>query len=80
MQESTVTIRGQTTLPRDVRQALALQPGDKLRYLILEGGEVRILRSRPVSALAGILARPDASPVSLDEMEREIAAAGAVRR
>jgi antitoxin PrlF len=51
MQESTVTIKGQTTLPRDVRQALGLHPGDRVRYMILDGGEVRIVRSRPVMAL-----------------------------
>lgn len=53
MQESTVTVKGQTTLPRDVRVALGLSPGDKLRYLVLDGGEVRIMRSRPVRELAG---------------------------
>ena len=43
MQESTVTIKGQTTLPRDVRAALGLSSGDKVRYVILDG-EVRILK------------------------------------
>ncbi len=45
--ESTVTIKGQTTLPRDVRQALGLHSGDRVLHMILDGGEVRILRSRP---------------------------------
>jgi len=73
MQESTVTIKGQTTLPRDVRRALGLASGDKVRYVILDG-EVRLLKSRPVNELAGILARPGRKPVSLDEMEDAIAA------
>jgi len=73
MQESTVTIKGQTTLPRDVRHALGLASGDKVRYVILDG-EVRLLKSRPVNDLAGILARPGRKPVSLDEMEDAIAA------
>lgn len=76
MQESTVTIKGQTTLPRDVRQALDLQPGDKLRYMILDGGEVRIVRSRPVAGLAGMLQRPGRAAVSLEDMDQAIAAAG----
>jgi len=76
MQESTVTVKGQTTLPRDVRRALGLASGDKVRYVILDG-EVRLLKSRPVNELAGILARPGRKPVSLDEMEAAIAA-GAV--
>jgi AbrB family looped-hinge helix DNA binding protein len=73
MPESTLTIKGQTTLPKDVRLALNLQPGDKLRYLILDDGEVRITRSRPVMELAGVLRRKGRSPVSLSEMEEAIA-------
>ena len=65
MRESTVTTRGQTTLPRAVRDLLRLQPGDKLRYLILEGGEVRILRTRPVESLAGVW--PDWTSVTLEQ-------------
>ena len=72
MQESTVTVKGQTTLPRDVRRALGLASGDKVRYVILDG-EVRLLKSRPVNELAGILAKPGRRPVSLDEMEDAIA-------
>ena len=76
MHESTVTVKGQTTLPRDVRSALGLTSGDKVRYLILDG-EVRILKARSVKELRGILARPGQEPVSLDEMDEAIAA-GAV--
>lgn len=75
MQESTVTSRGQTTLPRAVREALGLRPGDRVRYLLLENGEVRLLRPRPVSSLAGLLHRPGAAPVGLDEMDAAIARA-----
>lgn len=73
MQESTVTIKGQTTLPRDVRAALGLKSGDKVRYVVMNG-EVRLLKARPVAELEGVLARPDARAVSLDEMDEAIAA------
>lgn len=72
MQESTVTVKGQTTLPRDVRRALGLESGDRVRYVILDG-EVRLLKVRPVSELAGMLHRPGGKPVSLDEMDDAIA-------
>jgi len=68
MQQSKVTAKGQTTLPKDVRAALHLHPGDTLRYLLLDG-EVRILKARPVSELEGSLCRPSQKPVSLEEME-----------
>lgn len=75
MQESTVTVKGQTTLPRDVRAALGLRPGDKLRYLVLDGGEVRIVRSRPLTELAGLLKGRSERRVSFEDMEEAIAAA-----
>lgn len=73
MYESTVTVKGQTTLPRDVRAALGLTSGDKVRYLILDG-EVRILKARSVKELRGILSRSAQKPISLDEMDEAIAA------
>lgn len=74
MQESTITIKGQTTLPKDVRQALDLKPGDKLRYLILDDGEVRIIRARSARELAGALNSLTQRVVTLDEMDAAIAA------
>jgi antitoxin PrlF len=72
MQESTVTSKGQTTLPKDVRAALHLHPGDRVRYMILDGGEVRLVRSRPVTELEGLLKDKVSRTVSLDEMEEAI--------
>lgn len=72
MHESTVTTKGQTTLPKDVRKALGLQPGDKLRYLVLDG-EIRLLRARPVLDLEGALKRPGQKTMTLEEMEEAIA-------
>lgn len=73
MPESTVTIKGQTTLPRDVRAALQLHPGDRVRYMILDGGEVRIARSRPVMQLAGLLQDATTTRASLTDIEDAIA-------
>jgi antitoxin PrlF len=73
MQESTVTTKGQTTLPKDVRIALQLHPGDRIRYMILDGGEVRLVRSRPVLQLAGLLKHRTDRRASLDDMDEAIA-------
>ena len=73
MPESTITVKGQTTLPKDVRLALNLKPGDRVRYMILDGGEVRIVRSQPVIGLAGLLKREGARVVTLGEMDDAIA-------
>lgn len=71
MIESRITARGQTTIPKAVRDALAAQPGDRLRYTILDG-EVRIRTVRPLQQLYGVL-KYEGPPVSLDDMDRAIA-------
>lgn len=73
MQESTVTIKGQTTLPRSVRAALGVGSGDRVRYIILDG-EVRIIKARPVASLEGIFTDAKRKPVSLEEMDAAIVA------
>ena len=71
MLESAVTSKGQTTLPKPVRDALSVRPGDRVRYLIHDD-EVRIVPVRPVNRLFGVLAY-DGPAASLDDMERAIA-------
>lgn len=71
MIESRITAKGQTTLPKAVREALSVKPGDRVRYVI-QGNEVRILKTGPVDRLFGML-RYDGPPVTLEEMDRAIA-------
>lgn len=70
MLESGVTSKGQTTLPKTVREILGVEAGDRIRYMI-QDGEVRIRPVRPISRLFGIV-EYDGPPVSLEEMERAI--------
>ena len=72
MHESTITSKGQTTLPRDIRDALGLQSGDRVRYILVPGG-VSIHKVHSVMELRGMLAQPDQKPVSLESMEEAIA-------
>jgi AbrB family looped-hinge helix DNA binding protein len=75
MYESTVTAKGQTTLPKDVRALLGLEPGDRIRYLVT-GDTVRILRPRKAMSLCGLL-KQDREPVTLDAMEAAVRARAA---
>lgn len=68
MIESAITSRGRTTLPKAVREALSLQSGDRVRYMIYRG-EVRILPVRPIARLFGIL-HYDGPALTLEDMER----------
>ncbi len=72
MAESTVTSKGQTTLPKAVRTALGVKPGDRIRYVVVDDG-VKILPLRPVTRLFGAFGH-DGPPASLEDMERAVAA------
>ncbi|MCY3746020.1 MAG: type II toxin-antitoxin system PrlF family antitoxin [Acidobacteria bacterium] len=71
MLESTITSRGQTTVPKAVREALELKAGDRVRYTI-EGSAVRIRPLRPISRLRGIV-QHKGPPLSLEDMDRAVA-------
>jgi antitoxin PrlF len=79
MSTSTLTSKGQTTIPKDVRKRLNLQPGDRLEFVIDEDGRVLILpASIDASELAGMLKAP-ARPVSVEAMNRAIRKRGSRR-
>ena len=71
MLESIVATSGRTTLPKVVRSALRLEPGDRVRFSILDG-EVRLLKARPVARLADFMARPGQQSESIEDMEAAV--------
>ena len=56
MMESTMTTKGQITVPKAVRDRLRLETGDKVYFDIAEDGSVRLVaRNRPMEELFGLL-------------------------
>jgi len=57
MSDTTLTSKGQTTIPKDIRDGLGLKPGDRLTFTLLTDGTV-ILRAktRRLMDLGGTLA------------------------
>ena len=72
MAKSAITSKGQTTLPKSVREALGVRPGDRVRYVILDGNEVRLIPMRPLARLFGAF-KHDGPTVTLQDMERAVA-------
>jgi antitoxin PrlF len=46
MPTSTITSKGQTTVPKEIREALDLGPGDKLTWKV-NGGRIAVTTERP---------------------------------
>jgi antitoxin PrlF len=75
--ESTLTTKGQATIPKEVREHLGVKPGGKIRFFIRGDGSVFILPVRPISSARGMFKRPGQRPVTIEEMDEAIAEAAA---
>jgi antitoxin PrlF len=75
---STITAKGQTTIPKPIREHLKLQPGGSVKYFIHPDGHVVLLPTLPITALKGFL-NARGKHVTLDQMDAAITE-GATRR
>jgi antitoxin PrlF len=72
--ESAITVKGQATIPKEIRQHLKLKPGDRVKFFLHPDGSVVLLPKVPAASLRGMLKSRTRRTVTLDEMTR---AAGA---
>jgi antitoxin PrlF len=81
MAAATLTSKGQTTIPKEIRDFLGIGPGDKLDFVVESDGRV-ILRpaTLDVRQLRGMLKRSGRKAVTMAEMDKAIAAGVARRR
>jgi antitoxin PrlF len=70
MSESTVTSKGQITIPKAVRDALRLEAGDRVYFEVRADGSVLLKpRNEPVERLFGMLGgRAVGRPLTIEEM------------
>ncbi|HEX3756919.1 MAG TPA: type II toxin-antitoxin system PrlF family antitoxin [Rhizomicrobium sp.] len=71
MATGTLTSKGQTTIPKQIRDGLGLRPKDQIHYTLLPDGTV-IMRAkkRGIVSLYGALSRPGKRPLPLDKLKR----------
>jgi len=69
MTESTITAKGQTTVPADVRALVNAEPGTRLVWSVMPDGTI-IVRAKTKSILdmAGMLKAPKRKRVAIEEM------------
>jgi antitoxin PrlF len=76
MTAAVVTSKGQITIPKEVRERLGVDTGDRVEFVEVEHGVYNIVAAtRDVRDLKGIIAKP-ARPVSVEDMNRAIARRG----
>jgi len=64
----TMTSKGQTTVPQEIRELLKLKPGDRIRYVVRNGEVVIKAKNKRLIDLAGILPRPVGPGLRLDDI------------
>lgn len=70
MADTTLTSKGQTTIPKEIRERLGLEAGDKLTFTALADGTVDMrAKTRRLLHLAGSLARPEQPTVGVGDMK-----------
>ncbi len=80
MATATVTSKGPITIPATVRAAIGLVAGSRVEFVEIGKGQYAIIAATDaVQSLKGMLRKP-AAPVSIDQMNKAIAAQGAKTR
>lgn len=81
MPVSTMTSKGQVTIPKSIRDRLELQTGDRLDFRLEEDGTIRIYPiARKVVDVFGVLAEKAKGSYTTREIDERLAAALRKRR
>jgi len=73
MAVSTLTSKGQLTLPQAIRARLNVHTGDTVDFVIEADGRISVRAGRSdVMALRGLLHKPGRAPVTLEAMDEAL--------
>jgi antitoxin PrlF len=67
MLQSTMTTRGQITIPAEIREKLNLHSGNKLEFILKDGQIIVLPINQSIKNLKGILPKPNFS-LTCEEM------------
>ena len=68
---ATLTSKGQTTIPKEIRESLGLKPGDRITFTLMPGGTVIMrVKSKSIMQLAGVVHKRGRKPLSIERMSR----------
>jgi AbrB family looped-hinge helix DNA binding protein len=79
MASATITTKGQTTIPKAVRDRLRLEPGDRVEFVVQEDGTALMIPATLTLAELKASVPPPPRALSLEEMDEAVAAHAAER-
>lgn len=69
--DATLTSKGQTTIPKEIRDRLGMKPGDRMTFTLMQDATVVMrVKSKSVTELAGMLKKKGRKPVPIEQLSR----------
>ena len=69
--DATLTSKGQITIPKEIRDSLGSQPGDRMTFTLMPDSTVVMrVKTKSVMDLAGVLRKKGRKPVAIVRLSR----------
>ena len=69
--DATLTSKGQTTIPKEIRDRLGMKPGDRMTFTLMPDATVVMrVKSKRVTELAGMLKKKGRKGVAVGQLSR----------
>jgi AbrB family looped-hinge helix DNA binding protein len=69
--DATLTSKGQTTIPKPIRDSLGMKAGDRMTFTLMPDGVVLLrVKNKRVADLAGLLYKKGRKPVPIEKLSR----------
>ena len=69
--DATLTSKGQTTIPKEIRDELGMKPGDRMTFTLMPDSTVVMrVKSKKLSELAGSLHKKGREAVPVEQLSR----------
>jgi antitoxin PrlF len=69
--DATLTSKGQTTIPKEIRDSLRMKAGDRMTFTLMPDATVVMrVKSKSITELAGVLYKKGRKKVSVEQLSR----------
>ncbi len=69
--DATLTSKGQTTIPKEIRDELGMKPGDRMTFTLMPDATVVMrVKSKSISGLASSLYKKGRKTVPVEQLSR----------
>ena len=69
--DATLTSKGQTTIPKEIRDSLGMKAGDRMTFTLMPDATVVMrVKSKSLTDLAGALHKKGRKPIPVEQLSR----------